>query len=80
MAPEVSSLDYTNAATIGGFTVPALSTRKAETEVELRSDQSFAISGLLDQQTTDIMSKTPGAANIPILGALFKSKMSRLNH
>jgi pilus assembly protein CpaC len=78
VAPEVSSLDYTNSATIGGFTVPALSTRKAETEVELRSDQSFAISGLLDQQTTDIMSKTPGAANIPILGALFKSK--NVNH
>jgi len=78
VAPEVSSLDYTNSATISGFTVPALSTRKAETEVELRSDQSFAISGLLDQQTTDIMSKTPGAANIPILGALFKSK--NVNH
>ena len=44
----------------------------------MRSDQSFAISGLLDQQTTDIMSKTPGAANIPILGALFKSK--NVNH
>lgn len=78
VAPEVSALDYTNSATIGGFTVPALSTRKAETEVELRSDQSFAISGLLDQQTTDIMSKTPGIANIPILGALFKSK--NVNH
>lgn len=78
VAPEVSALDYTNSATIGGFTVPALSTRKAETEVELRSNQSFAISGLLDQQTTDIMSKTPGAANIPILGALFKSK--NVNH
>jgi pilus assembly protein CpaC len=78
VTPEVSSLDYTNSATIGGFTVPALATRKAETEVELRSDQSFAISGLLDQRTTDIMSKTPGAANIPILGALFKSK--NINH
>jgi pilus assembly protein CpaC len=78
VAPEVSSLDYTNAVTIGGFTVPALATRRAETEVELRSDQSFAISGLLDQRTTDIMSKTPGAANIPILGALFKSK--NVNH
>ena len=74
VAPEVSSLDYTNSATIGGFTVPALATRRAQTEVELRSDQSFAISGLLDQRTTDIMSKTPGAADIPILGALFKSK------
>jgi pilus assembly protein CpaC len=78
VAPEVSSLDYTNAVTIGGFTVPALATRRADTEVELRSDQSFAISGLLDQRTTDIMSKNPGAANIPILGALFKSK--NVNH
>ena len=78
VAPEVSALDYANAVTIDGYTIPALSTRKAETEVELRSDQSFAISGLLDQRTTDIMEKTPGAANIPILGALFKSKNS--NH
>jgi cell division septation protein DedD len=74
VAPEVSSLDYGNAVTISGFTVPALSTRRAETDVELRSNQSFAISGLLDQRTTDLMSKNPGAANIPILGYLFKSK------
>ena len=72
--PEVSALDYTNAVTIGGFTVPALSTRRASTEVELRSEQSFAISGLLDQRTTDMMNKNPGAASIPILGYLFKSK------
>ena len=76
VAPEVSSLDYANAVTVSGFTVPALSTRRAETDVELRSDQSFAISGLLDQRTTDIMSKNPGAANIPILGNLFKAKNS----
>jgi len=76
--PEVSALDFANAVTISGFTVPALSTRRAETEVELRSNQSFAISGLLDQRTTDIMSKNPGAASIPILGALFKSKT--VNH
>jgi len=78
VAPEVSALDYTNTVTISGFTIPALSTRRASTEVELRSDQSFAISGLLDQRTTDILSKTPGAANIPILGYLFKSK--NMNH
>jgi pilus assembly protein CpaC len=78
VAPEVSALDYGNSVSISGFSVPALSTRKAETEVELRSNQSFAISGLLDQRTTDIMSKTPGIANIPILGALFKSK--NVNH
>jgi Flp pilus assembly secretin CpaC len=78
VAPEVSALDYTNAVTIAGFTVPALSTRRAETQVELRSGQSFAISGLLDQRTTDILSKNPGAASIPILGYLFKSK--NVNH
>jgi pilus assembly protein CpaC len=78
VAPEVSALDYTNAVTIAGYTIPALSMRRAETEVELHSEQSFAISGLLDQRTTDILNKTPGAANIPILGALFKSK--NINH
>lgn len=76
--PEVSALDYSNAVTVSGTTVPALSTRRASTEVELRSNQSFAISGLLDQRTTDAMSKNPGAASIPILGALFKSKS--VNH
>lgn len=78
VAPEVSALDYGNSVNISGFTVPALSTRRASTEVELRSNQSFAISGLLDQRTTDILDKTPGIASIPILGALFKSK--NVNH
>ena len=78
VAPEVSALDYSNGVTVSGFSIPALSTRRAETEVELRSSQSFAISGLLDQRTTDIMSKNPGAASIPILGYLFKSKT--MNH
>ena len=74
VAPEVSALDYTNAVTISGYTIPALSTRRAETQVVLRSGQSFAISGLLDRRTTDQLSKTPGVASIPILGQLFKSK------
>ena len=74
VAPEVSALDYTNSVTISGYTIPALSTRKAETQVVLRSGQSFAISGLLDKRTTDKLSRTPGIASIPILGALFKSK------
>lgn len=74
VAPEVSALDYSDAVTVSGISVPAISTRRAQTEVELRSDQSFAISGLLDQRTTDLMAKNPGAANIPILGYLFKSK------
>ena len=74
VAPEVSALDYTNTVTISGYTVPAISTRKAETEVELRSGQSFSISGLLDHRTTVLLDATPGIAKVPILGELFKSK------
>ncbi len=74
VAPEVSALDYTNTVTISGYTIPAISTRRAETEVELRSGQSFSISGLLDHRTTVLLNKTPGIANVPILGELFKSK------
>jgi pilus assembly protein CpaC len=76
--PEVSALDYTNAVTISGYTLPAISTRRADTEVELLSGQSFAISGLLDHRITDNLSKIPGIGDIPILGQLFRSK--NLNH
>jgi pilus assembly protein CpaC len=78
VAPEVSALDYSNAVTISGYTIPAISTRRAETQVELRDGQSFAISGLLDRRTTDIFNKMPGIADVPILGQLFRSK--NLNH
>lgn len=78
VAPEVSALDFTNAVQISGYTIPALSTRRAETQVVLKSGQSFAISGLLDRRTTDQFGKTPGIASIPVLGQLFKSKS--LNH
>ena len=78
VAPEVSALDYTNAVTISGYTIPALSTRRAETQVELRDGQSFAISGLLDHRTTDIFNKMPGIGDVPILGQLFRSK--NINH
>lgn len=74
VAPEVSALDYTNAVTISGYTIPALSTRRAETVVELRDGQSFAISGLLDHRTTDVLNKVPVAGNLPVIGALFRSK------
>jgi len=74
ISPEVSTLDYTNAVTISGFTVPALSTRRAETEVELRDGQTFMLSGLLDRRVTDAMSAMPGFSNIPLLGQLFHSK------
>ncbi|SPF33744.1 Type II/III secretion system protein [Candidatus Sulfotelmatobacter kueseliae] len=74
VAPEVSTLDYANALTISGFTVPALSTRKAETEFELQDGQSFVIAGLIDNRVTDIYNKIPGLGDIPILGAFFRSK------
>jgi pilus assembly protein CpaC len=78
VAPEVSALDYTNAVTISGYTIPAISTRRAETQVELRDGQSFAISGLLDHRTTDIFNKMPGIGDVPVLGKLFGSKS--VNH
>jgi pilus assembly protein CpaC len=74
VAPEVSTLDFADALTISGFTVPALSTRKAETEFELKDGQSFIIAGLIDNRVTDIWNKVPGLADIPILGNFFKSK------
>jgi pilus assembly protein CpaC len=78
VAPEVSTLDYSNSVQISGYTIPALSSRKAETEVTLRSGQTFEISGLLNKTATDQFENTPGISNIPILGQLFKSK--NVNH
>jgi len=74
VAPEVSALDYSNEVVISGYTIPAISTRRAETQVELKSGQSFCISGLLDNRTQDQLSKIPGIGDIPILGKLFQSK------
>jgi len=77
VAPEVSTLDFANALTISGFTVPALSTRKAETEFELQDGQSFVIAGLMDNRVTDIYNRIPGLGDIPILGAFFRSKSAQ---
>jgi len=72
--PEVSSLDFSNAVTISGFTLPALSTRRAESEMSLADGQTFAIAGLADNRVTEILNKMPGLGDIPILGKLFQSK------
>ena len=72
--PEVSSLDYSNALTFSGYTIPALSTRRVESEMELRDGQSFAIAGLVDNRVTEIASKIPGLGDIPILGKFFQSR------
>jgi pilus assembly protein CpaC len=74
VAPEVSSLDYTNSVTINGFIMPGIQTRRAETEIELKNGQTFGMAGLLDERTTVQLSKVPGIADIPILGELFKSR------
>ncbi len=75
--PSVSTLDYSNALTISGFTVPALSTRTAKTEFELQDGQSFVIAGLLDNRVTDIMNKIPGIGDIPFIGYFFRSKSAQ---
>jgi pilus assembly protein CpaC len=80
VAPEVSALDYTNAVNIQGFTIPGLSSRRVSTDVELESGQSFVIAGLLDNQTTENLSKVPGISSIPILGKLFQSKITSKNN
>jgi len=74
VAPEVSTLDFTNALTISGFTMPAVSTRRAETEIELKDGQSFGIAGLLDNRSQSQLSNVPGIGDIPILGQLFRSR------
>jgi len=74
VAPEVSALDYTNEVEIDGYTIPAISTRRAETDIELRDGQTFALTGLLDRRITDQFEQMPGFASIPILGMLFRSK------
>lgn len=77
--PEVSSLDFANALTVEGFRVPAISTRRTETEVELQDGQTFAIAGLMNNTITSQMSKIPGIGDIPILGMLFRSKAAQKN-
>jgi pilus assembly protein CpaC len=75
--PEVSTLDFPNGILLSGFRIPALSTRRAETEVELRDGQSFAIAGLLNNISQDDVNEVPGLARLPIIGHLFRSKAER---
>jgi pilus assembly protein CpaC len=75
--PEVSALDPGNGVTLSGFIIPALTTRRMETYVELAEGQSFVIAGLLDDRLTENLSKIPGLAQIPLFGNLFKSKSDK---
>lgn len=80
VAPEVSTLDFANAVVMEGFRVPALSTRRTETEVELRDGQTFAVSGLLDRNMNETLRRVPGIGDIPILGYLFRSQAYQKNN
>tara|TARA_R110000787_G_scaffold211281_2_gene321004 strand:- start:50158 stop:51552 length:1395 start_codon:yes stop_codon:yes gene_type:complete len=71
--PEVSQLSTTNAVTLSNFQIPSLTTRRADTTVELGSGQSFAIAGLIQNNVTHDISKFPGLGDVPVLGGLFKS-------
>lgn len=72
--PEVSALDFANAVSLSGFVIPALSTRRVETEVELLPGQSFVVGGLIDNRVTDTINAVPGLSKIPLLGRLFRSR------
>lgn len=71
--PEVSALDFTNAVTISGTTVPALTVRSATTTIQLRDGQSFAIAGLLQAENDRNIQQLPWLGDVPVLGALFRS-------
>ncbi len=73
VAPEVSSLDFTNAVAVSGFSIPSIDVRRVKTEVELSEGQSFAIGGLLDNRETETFQKIPFIGDIPILGKFFQS-------
>jgi pilus assembly protein CpaC len=75
--PEVSTLDFPNGILLSGFRIPALATRRAETDVELRDGQSFAIAGLLNNLSQDDYNEVPGLSRLPIIGHLFRSKAER---
>lgn len=77
VAPEVSSLDFTNAIEISGFEVPAITSRKMKTEVELGDGQSFVLAGLLDNEETQSFNKIPFLGDIPILGKFFQSESKK---
>ncbi len=77
VVPEVSTLDFANAVTVSGTTIPAISTRKADTEFELQDGQSFVIAGLMDNRVTNLGNKVPWLGDVPILGNFFKSKSAQ---
>jgi len=77
--PEVSELTTEGTVRLNGFDIPGISTRRTETTVELGSGQAFMIGGLLRSTNSNVIDRTPGAGNVPVLGALFRSTRFRKN-
>ncbi len=77
--PEVSTIDLANAVNVSGFTIPALATRRVESNIELGPGQSFVIGGLIDDRVNEAFSRIPGLSSIPLLGTLFKSRNENRN-
>src|SRR5262249_10952765 len=73
LAPVVSELDFVHAVSVAGTTVPALTERRAQTRVELRDGQSFAIAGMLQSTSARALDQLPWLGEIPVIGALFRS-------
>jgi len=76
VSPEVSSLDFANAVSIQGFPIPAINTRRADTEVQLKEGESFAIAGLIDNRVVQSLNRIRGLGDIPIIGRLFRSSQT----
>ncbi|EJM80538.1 Flp pilus assembly protein, secretin CpaC [Pseudomonas sp. GM74] len=72
VAPEVSELDFTNAVSIAGTVVPALTVRRTDTSISLADGESFVISGLISSHNDSQVNKFPGLGDIPVLGAFFR--------
>ncbi len=75
--PEVSSLDFSNAITLQGVQIPALATRRVETEVVLKDGESFAIAGLMDSRVTQQLARIRGLGDLPIIGTFFRSRSTK---
>lgn len=79
LSQEVSTLDAADGVSLNGFVIPALSTRRAETDVELGEGQSFVVAGLVSNAESDTFTKIPVLGSLPIIGYLFKSKDEKKN-
>ncbi len=79
ITPEVSTLDYANAVVLSGFRIPALRTRRVESTLDVKRDQSLVISGLFNDERQQVRSGIPGLKDLPILGALFSSRSWQRN-